>query len=119
MSPSAKPISERLKEIIEDENKTNKGSREAQEQVEDGEEVLNPDNMSSVVNTVLNTTNNQFDHECLDDAVWLLNALPFCQSTADRVPGHNYSFSRPARNEGFGAPGLGHMVRCEEVGLRC
>jgi len=34
----------KLEEIIEDEKITDKGAREVQEQVEDGEEVLNPDN---------------------------------------------------------------------------
>jgi hypothetical protein len=63
MSPSAQLISEQLKEIIEDEKKTDKGAREVQEQV-DGEEDLDLDNTSSVLNTVLNTINNKFEHEC-------------------------------------------------------
>jgi hypothetical protein len=91
MSPSAQLTSEQLKEIIEDEKKTDQGSREVQEQVEDGEEVLDPDNTSSVLSTVLNTINNQFEHKCLDEAVRLLNANPICQSTDDCVPGHKYS----------------------------
>jgi len=61
-----------------------------QEQV-DGEEDLDPDNTSSVLNAVLNTINNEFEQECLDEAVRLLNAHHICQSTDDRVPGHNYS----------------------------
>ena len=48
MSPSAQLTSEQLKEFIEDEKNTDKGAREVQEQVEDGEEVLDPDNTSSV-----------------------------------------------------------------------
>jgi hypothetical protein len=91
MSPSAQLTSEQLKEIIEDEMKTDQGSREVQEQVEDGEAVLDPDNTSSVLSTVLNTINNEFEHECLDEAVRLLMAHPICQSTDDRVPGHKYS----------------------------
>jgi hypothetical protein len=90
MSPSAQLISEQLKEIIEDEKKTDKGAREVQEQV-DGEENLDLDNTSSVLNTVLNTINNEFEHECLDEAVRLLNAHPIRQSPDDRVPGHKYS----------------------------
>jgi len=91
MSTSAQLTSEQLKEIIEDEKKTNQGSREVQEQVEDGEEVLDPDNTSSVLSTVLNTINNEFERKCLDEAVRLLNAHPIHQSTNDRVPGHKYS----------------------------
>ena len=91
MSPSAQLTSEQLKEIIDDEMKTDQGAREVQEQVEDGEEVLDPDNTSSVLSTVLNTINNEFEHECLDEAVRLLNAHPIRQSIDDRVPGHKYS----------------------------
>jgi len=91
MSLSAQLTSEQLKEIIEDEKNTDKSAREVQEQVEDGEEVLDPENTSSVLNTVLDTINNEFEHECLDEAVRLLNACPIRQSTDDRVPGHKYS----------------------------
>jgi len=70
---------------------TDKGAREVQEQVEDSEEVLDPANMSLVLNMGFNTINNEFEHECLDEAVRLLNAHPICQSTDDRVPGHKYS----------------------------
>jgi len=91
MSPSAQLTSERLKEIIEDEKKTDKSAREVQEQGVDGVEVLNPANTSSVVNTVLSTINNEFEHECLDETVRLLNAHPICQSSDDQVPGHKYS----------------------------
>ena len=68
-----------------------KGAKEVQEQVEDGDEVLDPANMSSVLNTVLSTINNEFEHKCLDEAVRLLNAHPIRRSTDDRVPGHTYS----------------------------
>jgi len=91
MSPSAQLTSEQLKEIIQDKKNTDTGAREVQEQVEDGEEVLDPANTGSVLNTVLSTINNKFQHECLDDAVRLPNAHPICQSTDDQVPGHKYS----------------------------
>jgi hypothetical protein len=91
MSLSAQLTSEQLTEIIEGEMMTDQGAREVQKQVEDGEGVLNPDNTSSVLSTVLNTINNEFEHECLDDAVRLLNVHPIRQSTHDRVPGHKYS----------------------------
>jgi hypothetical protein len=42
------------------------------------------------LNTVLNTINNEFDHQCLDEAVRLLNAHPIGQSTEDHLPGHQY-----------------------------
>jgi hypothetical protein len=70
---------------------TDQGSREFQEQVEDGEAVLDPDNTSSGLSTVLNTINNEFEYECLNEAVRLLNAHLICQSTDDCVPGHKYS----------------------------
>ena len=59
--------------------------------MEDGEEVIDPANTGSVWNTVLSTINNECEHECLDEAVRLLNAHPIRQSTDDRVPGHKYS----------------------------
>jgi hypothetical protein len=71
----------------------------------DGEEVLNQENTSLELNTVLNTMNNDFKHECLDEPVRLLNAHPVPQSTNDCVPGHKYSIA--------GLPGiefLAHQV---------
>jgi len=59
--------------------------------VEDGGEVLDPANTSSVLNTVLSTINNDFEDECLYIAVRLLNTHPIRQSTDDVVPGHKYS----------------------------
>jgi hypothetical protein len=79
-----------LKEIIENEMKTDQGTSEVQEH-DDGEEVLVPDNTSSVLTTVLNTINNEFKHECPAGAVRLLNVHSICQSTDDLVPGHMYS----------------------------
>jgi hypothetical protein len=58
----------------------------------DNEEVLDPDNASSVLNTVLNTINNKFQPACHDEAVRLLNAHPIHQSTEDCVPCQKYSF---------------------------
>jgi hypothetical protein len=46
MSPSAQPISEQLKEIIEDKKNTEKGAREVQKKLEAGKEVLDPANTS-------------------------------------------------------------------------
>jgi hypothetical protein len=40
---------------------------------------------------VLSTINNEFEHECLAEAVRLLNAHTICQSTDDRVPSQKYS----------------------------
>jgi hypothetical protein len=59
--------------------------------VEDNEEVLDPENTSSVLNTVLNTINNRFEHDCLIEEVRLLNARPICQSPDDCVLGCKYS----------------------------
>jgi len=105
MSPSAQLTSKQLNEIIEDEKNTDKGVREVQEQVQDDEEVLDPANTGSVLKRVLSTINNEFEHECLDEAVRLLNAHPIRQSTDDVVPGHMYSIE--------GLPGtmfLAHQV---------
>jgi len=90
MSTSAWLTLEQLKEIIEDENKTNLGAREVQQQV-DGEEVLNSDNSIPVLTTVLNTINNKFEPECLDEVVRLLHAHSIRQSTEVRVPVYKYS----------------------------
>jgi hypothetical protein len=90
MSSSSQLTTDQLKEIIEDEKMTVKGARDIQEQG-DGEEDLHPDNTSSVLNSVLNTINNEHEHECLDEAVRLLNAYPIPQSTDYRFPGHKYS----------------------------
>ena len=59
--------------------------------MDDGEDILDPANMSSVLNKVLWTINIEFEHECLDEAVRLLNAHPIRQSTDVRVPRHKYS----------------------------
>jgi hypothetical protein len=59
--------------------------------VEDGEEVLDPDNTRSVLSTIHNTINKEFDHDCLDEEVRLLNVHPILQSTDGCVPGHKYS----------------------------
>ena len=91
MSQSAQLTSEQLKVIIEDEKNMDKSARDVQEQMEDGEEVLDPVNTRSVLNTVLNTMNNEFEHECFDEAVRLLNACSIGQSPDDRVPGCKYS----------------------------
>ena len=69
MSLSAQLTSKQLKEIIEDKRNMDKSAREVQERAEDGEEVLDPENTSSVLNTVLNTINKEFEQECLDDVV--------------------------------------------------
>jgi len=61
--------------------------------VADGGEVLDPENTSSVFSTLLNTINNECEHECLDEAVRLLNAHSIRQLADDRVPGHKYSIS--------------------------
>jgi hypothetical protein len=79
MYHSAQLIPEQLKEITEGEKKTDKGAGEVQEQV-DGEENLDPENISSVLNSVLNPINNQFEHEYLEEATRLLNAPLIRQS---------------------------------------
>jgi hypothetical protein len=94
MSPSAQHTSEQLKEIVENKKKTDQGSKEVQEQVEDGEDLRNPDNFIPALSTVLNTINNRFEHKCLDEVVRLLNSHSIRHSTEDHVPGHKYSIPR-------------------------
>ena len=106
MTPSAQLTLVQLKVIFDDETNTDKGAKEVQEQVEDGEEVPNPANTSAVLNTVLSVINNKFERECLDEAVRLLNAHPIHESTDDRVPGHKYSIPSVRRTK-F----LAHQVR--------
>ena len=69
----------------------------------DGKEELDPGNPSSVLNTVLNTINNKFEHECLEKAVRLLNAHPIRQSIDNHVLGHKYSMR--------GLPGMNFRAR--------
>jgi len=91
MSLSAQHISEQLKEIIDVEKNMHKSATKVQEQVQNGEEVLAPENTSSVQNTVLNTINIEFEHEYLDEAVRLPTVRPIRQLPDDRVPGRKYS----------------------------
>ena len=56
-----------------------------------GEKVLDPENTCSVLNMVLNTNTSEFEHECLDETVRLMNAHPIRESRDDHVPGHKYS----------------------------
>jgi hypothetical protein len=93
MSASAQLPLEQLREIIEDQMNTIHGATEVQKQVEDCEEPLDPANSSPVLSIVLNTSNNEFEHECLDEVVRLLNAHPIRQSPVDHVPGLKYSIA--------------------------
>jgi len=111
LSPSALLSSEQLKETFQDETKTDNGAREVEKKVEDCEEVLDLDNCSSVLITVLITINNKCEHECLDEAVRLLNSRPIHQMIANWVPRNMYSIPvLPGTN-------LCNMVHCEEMGL--
>jgi hypothetical protein len=71
--------------------KTDQLAKEVEEQVEDGEDILDPDNTTSVVSTLFNAINNELKHKCRDEAVRLLNAHPVQRSTYDRDPGVKYS----------------------------
>jgi hypothetical protein len=77
--------------MIEDEKKSDKRSRKVQKEGEDDKEILNPLNTSSGLNMVVDTINNKFDPECLNDAVRLLNTHTIRQPRDDCVPGHKYS----------------------------
>jgi hypothetical protein len=94
MSLSAQLTSKQLNEIIEDEPNTDKSARHVQEQVEDGEEVLDPKNTSLVLITVLNNIHNEFQLMCRDQVVSLRNAGSIRQSPDDRGPGCTYSIPR-------------------------
>jgi hypothetical protein len=88
-----------LKEIIKDEKYADNGTREVQEHVVDGEEILDSPNTRSVLCTLLSTINNEFEHCCLNEAVRLLIAYCICPSTDDRVPGHKYSIPGLSRTK--------------------
>jgi len=90
MSPSALLTLEQLKKISEDTMKTDKGAREVQEQVENGEDVLDPDNSGWVMTVVLNTILHIFQLEHLEAAARLLNACSICHSKADLFLGHKH-----------------------------
>jgi len=59
-NPSAQLRLERQKDIIQDNMKMDNSAMETQEQVENGEEVLDAENNRSVQNTVFDIINNQF-----------------------------------------------------------
>jgi len=65
MGTSPQLTSEQLTEIDEDYKIVENGAREVQEQVEDDQE-NHPDNSSSVLNSVLNISNNKLEWQCLD-----------------------------------------------------
>lgn len=67
---------------MNDEKKNTQGAQEVKEKV-DGKEVLDPDNTSSELSTMLNTVKNQCELQCLDHGVWLLNAQLVHQSIFD------------------------------------
>lgn len=117
MSPYVQLTSEQLKEIVENGQDSDKSAREVHEQVQNNEEVLDPDNTSVEWNSVLHSNNNKYKHKCLDDTVRQLNAHPVRQSTDDLDPRHKYSIPGLPQNKVSGARVLGHMVHSEELGL--
>jgi hypothetical protein len=76
MTLSAELTFEQLTEIIVHEKNRDIGANVVEEQVGDGEEALDSENRSLVLNTVLNTIQNAFEYKCLDETVRLLNAHP-------------------------------------------
>jgi hypothetical protein len=99
MNLSAQHISQQPKDIIVDKKNTDNGARVVQEEVENGEEVHDPANTNSVLDSVRNQINNACEHECPDNAVRLLNADCIDQLTGDRVPGHEYSIPSLSRTK--------------------
>jgi len=99
MSPPAELTSVQLKGIMEGRMDTKQSAREVQKQVENGKEVLNPENTSLVLNTFRNTIDNRFEHNWLDHVASLLNAHPISQSTDDHVPGYKCSIPGPPRSK--------------------
>jgi hypothetical protein len=98
MSPSGQHTSEQQKEIGNDTMMTYHGASDVYEQV-DGKEVLHTDNKVSVLSKVLKTTNNKYEHKCLNGLIRLLNVHPTHQSIDDIVPGYRYSIPGRPRCE--------------------
>jgi len=78
MGPSAQCTSEPQTEMIQNEKTTNNSAGEVQERVEDGQEVFNLVNSSSVLSTVHNTFNIELEQKCLYEGVRLLNSHTIC-----------------------------------------
>jgi hypothetical protein len=78
------------------------------EEVEDGEQVLDPANTSSAMNTVLSTLNNEFEQKSLDQYVSLPNAHSIRQSKVEHIPGHRFGPSGLSCEGGFGM-----LICCE------
>jgi hypothetical protein len=90
MSPTAQHNLAQMKEIIEKGKKTIQGERQIQEEVDD-KEVLEQDNTSLVLSTILKTITNKFEQQSLEEAVRLRNAHPIWQSIEHCVQGYKYS----------------------------
>jgi hypothetical protein len=73
-----------LKEIIGDEKTTDQGAGEVPEQV-DVEKNRDAENTSSLLNTIVNMIYDECEHECIDEAVRLLNAHRSRHSMDDGV----------------------------------
>jgi hypothetical protein len=80
-----------LKEIIEHKKNAEKGALEVPGQVENCKKVLDPENTRSILNIVSSTVNSDIDHECLDEAVRLLNGYAFRKLTDDSISVCTYS----------------------------
>jgi len=61
----------------------------------DGEQILDPDNSSSVLCTALSSYNNEFEYEYLDEIVRLLNTNPMHKLKVDHIPVNSYSIPGP------------------------
>jgi len=74
MSPSAQLITGQLEEIIENEQKTDKGAREVQNQVDNSKDDFDPDITSTLRSTDVDKINNDFELEWFDDMVGFMKA---------------------------------------------
>jgi hypothetical protein len=90
MTPSIQHTLEQLKEIVQDKVNVDQGTCKVQEQL-DASVVVNRDNSSSVLRTVLRTIKNESEYNYLDNAVRLPNSYPICTFLDDQFPANKYS----------------------------
>jgi len=86
ISPSVLLTLEQQKRINYDIKTLKLGAREVQDQMEDAEEVFDPDTRISVMSTIHNTVNKQINSNYLTAVLSKIYANALHQSKADSIP---------------------------------
>jgi len=90
MSPAVEVASQQLEEMMEDNRKTDNCACDIPEQVQDGDNDLNPAISCSVLSAKLITIHNRFVSQSGEETVSLLIPCLNFQSIADQITGNKY-----------------------------